>query len=124
MNPLVILQEQRICLFFKWNIAHLTPGRAMRTLTLASAERLKSFFLCAQSIPEHIVFGHHTFRENLTMLSLYRQSVSSALHIVNALLYFILACKVILALVEIVNFAVRKVTFPVSNVCLQCIPSF
>ena len=40
-------QKKRQCLFFKGTIAHLTRGRAIKTLIVASAERLKILFVLA-----------------------------------------------------------------------------
>ena len=48
MKPLVALQEKWFCLFLKGNNAHLTRGRALKTVTVASAERLKVF--CARKV--------------------------------------------------------------------------
>ena len=48
VNTLTKRREKGVCLFIKRNIAHLTHRRALRTLIIASAERLKSFFVQAK----------------------------------------------------------------------------
>ena len=45
VNPLVKRQEKGICLISKRNIAHLAHRRSLRTLIIASAERLKSILV-------------------------------------------------------------------------------
>ena len=49
LNPLKKRKETGICLIFKNNLAHLAHRRALRTLTIASAERLKSLFVQANN---------------------------------------------------------------------------
>ena len=47
-------------MFFKKNGTPLTRGRALRTLTVAFAQRSNDL-LCTQCIPEHIIFGQYTY---------------------------------------------------------------
>ena len=49
-NPSANLQERRIDLLFQGSIAHLTRWRAVRTLIVASVERLKNPFVHAKYI--------------------------------------------------------------------------
>ena len=49
-ETLTKLQEKQICLFFKGSSAHLTRGRALRTLIVASFKRLENVFVHAKYI--------------------------------------------------------------------------
>ena len=55
-NPLTILKENLICLFFNGNIAHITDWRALRSVIVAAVEWLKSLFVHAK------FFWTHCFR--------------------------------------------------------------
>ena len=101
-------QEKGTCLISKRNIAHLTQRRALRTLIIASAERLKSLFF-RQSLPELFLFGQYTSPRRIIVLLSYPQSGVNALHIVFAPKYFTLVGNVTSVLVKMVNFTVVKV---------------
>ena len=64
VNPRTKRQEKRISLIFKRNIAHLTHRRALRALIIASAERLKSFFVQAKSTWTLCIWTIHVPNEN------------------------------------------------------------
>ena len=53
------LQDKRNCSFFKGNIAHMTRARALRTLIVASAERLKSLSVHAKYTRTHCIRTIH-----------------------------------------------------------------
>ena len=53
INPLTKLQEKRNSLFFEKTIAHLTRWRALKILTVDSAERWKNHFVHAKYIRTH-----------------------------------------------------------------------
>ena len=95
-------------MIFKRNIAHLIHRRTLRTLIIASTEKLK-VFLSRHSLPEHFVFGQYTSRRRTMVPLSYPQSGVNAQHIVIALSCFTLVCNVISVLVEMVNFAMVKV---------------
>ena len=102
-------KEEGVCLFFKRNIAHLTHRRALRTLIIASAERLKSLFLCRQILPEHFVIGQNTSPKRIIVLLSYPQSGMNALHIVIGLKNVTLVSNKESILVEMFDFAVTQV---------------
>ena len=59
VNPCTKRQEKGICLIFKRNIAHLTHGRTLRTMIIASAERLKSLFVKAKFTQTLCIWAIH-----------------------------------------------------------------
>ena len=106
--PLTKRQEKGICWIFERNLAHLAHRLALRTLIIASAERLKSLFM-RQRLPEYVVFGQYMSPMRVLVLLSNPQSGVNALHIVSALNYFTLVCNVISVLVEMVIFAMVEV---------------
>ena len=63
MNPSAKLQEKRICLFFRENIAHLTHGLALGPWIVASAEKYKSVFVHAKYILTHCYPTIHVLKK-------------------------------------------------------------
>ena len=59
LGPSNKLQEKRVCSFFKSNIAHLTSGRALKTLIVAFVEKHNSLFLHAKYIRAHCIRTIH-----------------------------------------------------------------
>ena len=55
MNPWVTIQKERIFSFFEKNIEQLTGGRALKTMIVPSAARLKSLFVHANFPKTHFV---------------------------------------------------------------------
>ena len=90
------------------NIAHLAHRRAMRTLLMTSADRLKNIFVQAKFTR---IFGNRTIHVPMRWIVLlsYAQLGVNALHIVIALNYFTLVCNLITVLVDLVIFAMVKV---------------
>ena len=64
VNPLIKRQEKEICLVFKRNIPHLAHRCALRTLIIASAERLKSLFVQAKFTQTLCFWTIHNPNEN------------------------------------------------------------
>ena len=71
-------------MFFKINIAHLAHRRALQSLIIASAERLKSFSVQANFTRTLCIWTIQIPNENNSALS-YPQTGVNALHIVVAL---------------------------------------
>ena len=105
VNPCTKRQEKGVCLIFKGNIAYLTNRPTLRTLIIASAERLKSLFV-KSNLPKHSVFGQYTFPMIIMALLSYAKSV---LHIVIALKNITLVINKKSILVELFDFAVTQV---------------
>ena len=59
VHTLTNRQEKGICLFLKKYIAHLAHRRALRTLIIASAQRLKSIFVQAKFTGTHCIWTIH-----------------------------------------------------------------
>ena len=108
VSALAKRQEKGGCLIFDRNIAHLAHRRALRLMIIASAEKLKNLIVQAK-LPEKFVFGQYTSPMRTIVLLSYSESRVNVLHIIIALDYFTLVCKVISVLVEVVNFAMVKV---------------
>ena len=108
VNTLTRWQQKGICLIFKRNIAHVTHRRALRTLIIASADRLKCLFVQAKFTRTFCIWKMHVPMRIIVLLS-YPQSGLKALHILIALNSFTLVCNVVSVLVEMVNFAMVKV---------------
>ena len=64
VNPLTKRQEKGVCLFFKRNIAHLSHRSTLQTLIIASAKRLKSFFVLAKFNQTLCIWTIHVSNEN------------------------------------------------------------
>ena len=64
VHPLTKWQENGVCLFFRRNIAHLAHRRALRSLIMASAERLKSPFVQANFTRTLCFWTLHVSNEN------------------------------------------------------------
>ena len=69
---------------------------------------IETFYLCTRRLPEHTVFRRNRFPINLKMLLSSIQTRVNPLHIVNAVTFFTLFCKVISALLRMVCFAIIK----------------
>ena len=63
LNTLTKRQEKGVCLCFKRNIAHLARRRALWTLMIASAERLKSLFVQAKFTQTLCIWSIHVSYE-------------------------------------------------------------
>ena len=64
VNPCTKRQEKGICLIFKGNIAYLTNRPTLRTLIIASAERLKSLFVKAKFTQTLCIWAIHVPSDN------------------------------------------------------------
>ena len=64
VNPCTKRQEKGICLIFKKNDAHLTHRRTLRTLIIASAERLESLFVQAKFTQTLCIWTIHVPNDN------------------------------------------------------------
>ena len=64
VNTLTKWQEKGICLILKGNIPHLAHRCALRTLIIASAERLKSVFVQAKFTQTLCIWTIHIPKEN------------------------------------------------------------
>ena len=107
VNLLAKRQEKGICLMFERNIAHLDYGRELRTLTFASAERLKSFFVQATFTRTLCKTTIHVANENFTGIVETTVRGECATHR-NCFQYFTLVCIDLSVLVQTVNFAMVK----------------
>ena len=101
-------QEKGVCLFFKRSIAHLAHRRALRTLIIASAKKLKSLFV-GQILHKHFVFGQYTSPMRVSVLLSYPQSGLNVLHNVIALKNVTLVSNKKSILVEMFDYAVTQV---------------
>ena len=66
VNPLTKRPEKGFFLIFKRNIAHLAHRRALRTVTIASAERLKKLFVQAMFTRTLCIWTKAVLNENIT----------------------------------------------------------
>ena len=80
VHPLSKRQEKGICLFFKRNIAHLVHRRALRTLIIASAQRLKSLFLEAKLPQTLCIWTIHVPNENISAIVIPTIGVERSTH--------------------------------------------
>ena len=108
VNPWTKRQEKGIRLIFKRIIAHLAHSRALRTLIIASVERLKILLLQAK-FTKTVSFGQYTSPMRKIGLLPYPQSGVKALHIVIALKNVTLVSNKKSILVEKFDFAVTQV---------------
>ena len=108
VNHLAKRQENGICLIFKKKIAHLAQRRALWTLIIASAKRLKSLFLCIKVYRTLCIRTLHVHNEINSAIVLPTIRLN-ARHIVNSLSYFTLVWNVISVLVEMANLPIVKI---------------
>ena len=76
------------------NIAHFEHRRALRTLIIVSAERLKSLFVQAKFTRKLCVWATHVPNENNSAIVLPTITGEGTLHIVITLSYFTTVCNV------------------------------
>ena len=94
VNPSAKPQENGTRLVFERNIAHLAHCRALRTLMIASAERLENLFVQAKFTRTLCIWIIHVPNENSSAFVSHTFRVN-AVHIVIALNYFTLVCNVV-----------------------------
>ena len=95
-------------MFFKSNIAHLTHGRALRTLIIASAERLKSLFVQAKFTQTLCIWTIHVSNDYNSAIILPKTGSECATHF-NCSQNVTLVSNKKSILVEVFDFAVTQV---------------
>ena len=103
VNPSTKRQEKAIRLIFKRKFAQLAHRPALRTLIIASAQKLKS------SLPEHFVFRKYTSPMRIKVLLSNPQSSMKKLHIVIAIKNMTLVSNKKWILLKMFDFAVTQV---------------
>ena len=102
------MAKKGFCLMFKRNNAHLAHRRALRTMIIAPAERLKSIFVQVKFTQTLCIWTIHVFNENNSAIVIPTVSGECAAHC-NCSQNVTLVSNKRSILVEVFDFAVTQV---------------